>query len=143
MNKRIARKLISKQKNSLNVNALQNQVWRIETLSYIRNIFGEKSVLENAYWGYHNLPYDQPVSQETTDRLKQLFDVCLSEISNGNFKENKITYLFRQKFIYLILSAALVVGYIFGAYNNPKNVFVHLFKEHFHLPDSDTVENHK
>ena len=43
-----------------------------------------------------------------------------------------------KKSFFAALAIAFVFGYIIGAYNNPKNVIMHVFKEVCHLPSEPT-----
>ena len=116
MNKRTAKKLITKQKKTLNVDTLKSRIWRETTLMFIRNIFGGDGV-ESLQEHYYFSPYyacdftklSELEIQEKVNNLADILDVYLVAIENKMFQNTNIFSKYSTANIITIISLVISI----------------------------------
>lgn len=126
MRKGTAKNILKTFKNDCSVESWKDKPFRHTVMANVRRIFGENSVQENGLWDYLDKPI---VSQNDIEIIKRHLDNFIIDVDNGVFEKDKNWIVgLSNKQIVLILFLAVMIGYVYGAYNNPNNAIVKKIK---------------
>lgn len=134
MQKYTAKKVLNKFKKECSAIKWAEKPFRHSLLANIRIIFGENSVQENGMWDYFD---KSTITNRDVDIIKNYLNNFIIDVDNGAFNRDKnwLHGISNKQIIGAIIFSAMV-GYVYGAYNNPNSAIIKWIKSlPFFIPE--------